>query len=468
MVEFGPDTNYGRSTGWAPVAGFYRKSSILVAGMRPSSTYHMHAIVQCGSDTATTADTTFTTGAFPSSLPFPALTVTRPNASLSSTENPGIEMITIPVAGTPAFFTDRDGNPIWYYDVGQGNYPFTFKLLPDGNMVVSITTPSGSLLREVDLAGNTIRELSIDDIKQQVAAAGYDFVPSGYHHDVLPLANGHIIVLLNVFQNFTDLPGYPGTIPVEGDVIIDLDQNWHVAWAWNTFDHLDVNRHLQPVLGSDNTLDWTHSNALDYSPNDGNVILSMRHQSWVIKINYSDGAGDGSILWKLGYQGDFALTQNGVATDDPSQWFSFQHFPVILSQNGSQTEFAIWDNGDNRVLNTAGSECINPLVGTPACYSRATIYRVDEAARVADLEWSDLQTAYGLWGGSINRFQNGNVEFDLNSPVVPPVAGLASQVLEVTQSDAPQTVWQMNIPVPYFAYRAYRVPSLYNDVTWPY
>jgi len=467
MVEFGPDTTYGRSTPWYPVAGDNGATTILVAGMRASSTYHMHAVVQCATGTTTTADTTFTTGALPS-LPFPALTVSRPNPSLSSTENPGIEMITIPVAGTPAFFTDRDGNPIWYYDVGQGSFPFTFKPLPDGNIVISITAPSGSLLREIDLAGNVVRELKISDLQQQAAAAGYDFVPSGYHHDVLPLANGHVIVLLNTFQNFTDLPGYTGTITVEGDAIIDLDPNWHVAWAWNGFDHLDVNRHLQPTLDSNNTLDWTHSNALVYSPSDGSVILSMRHQSWVIKINYDNGTGDGTILWKLGYQGDFALTQNGVPTDDPSLWFSFQHFPVLLSQNGSQSEFAVWDNGDNRVLDPSGAECVNPALGTPPCYSRATIYNVDESAKVADLEWSDLQTAYGLWGGSINRLQNGNVEFDLNAPVLPPVTGLASQVLEVTQSDSPQTVWQMNIPMPYFAYRAYRVPSLYTDVTWQY
>jgi hypothetical protein len=36
-------------------------------------------------------------------------------------------------------------------------------------------------------------------------------------------------------------------------------------------------------------------------------MLSMRRQAWVIKINDNDGAGDGSIMWKLGYQGDFNL-----------------------------------------------------------------------------------------------------------------------------------------------------------------
>ena len=66
-------------------------------------------------------------------------------------------MIDITTAGTPAFFTDRDANPIWYYDVGAANFPYTFKLLPNGHIILSITTsinaPTVSLLREIDLAG---------------------------------------------------------------------------------------------------------------------------------------------------------------------------------------------------------------------------------------------------------------------------------------------------------------------------
>lgn len=467
MIEFGPDTNYGRSTAGYPLPGNYRPYSIPVAGMRPSTTYHMRADVQCNNETFTSADTTFTTGALPSSLAFPAMTVTRPNPSTTSPENPGIESVTVPFAGTPAFYTDRDANPIWYYDVGQGNFPFTFKLLPDGNVILSITTPATSILREVDLTGKTVREMSIGDLQQKMqAAGGFDFVPGGYHHDVLPLSNGHVLVIVDCWQ-YLNVTGYPGTTQVQGDAIVDLDQNWNPVWAWNSFDYLDVNRHLQSDLAN-GVLDWTHSNALVYSASDGNLILSLRHQSWVLKINYSNGTGSGNIIWKLGYQGDFALTQNGVPTDDPSLWFSFQHYPNILSQNGAQTELAIWDNGDNRVLDTSGAICFNPQIGTPPCYSRATIFSVDESAMVANLEWADVQTPYSIWGGSINRLENGNVEFDLNAPILPPVAGLASQVSEVTQADSPQTVWQMDIPLPFFAYRAYRVPSLYNGVTWQY
>lgn len=66
--------------------------------------------------------------------------------------------------------------------------------------------------------------------------------------------------------------------------------------------------------------------ALVYSPNDGDIVVSVRHQSWVLKIDYNNEADTGNILWRLGYQGDqygpgFALTVGGVPTDDPSEWF---------------------------------------------------------------------------------------------------------------------------------------------------
>jgi arylsulfate sulfotransferase len=461
MVEFGPDTNYGRTTAWYPITAG-KDLTIQVAGMRASTTYHMRSQRQCSGNTTASDDATFTTGA-PPSKPFPALQISRPNPAVSPSENPGIELVdTIGPTSNQiqAFFTDRDGNPIWYYDVDPNYYPFTFKLLPNGDFLFSMDNNNGdSFLREVDLAGNNIRELGIQTLQQRVQAAGFNFVPTSYHHDFLPLANGHVIVLTNVLQNFTDLPGYPGNTQVVGDALIELDQDWNPVWAWNGFDHLDVNRHLYGLP------DWTHSNAIVYL-SDGNLLLSMRHQSWILKIDYSNGTGTGNVLWRLGYQGDFALTDNGTPTKDPTLWFSFQHFPSLVSENGPQTTLAIWDNGDYRPLDTLGTVC--PVPGPPDCYSRGTIYQIDESAKVANLLWSYKPGNFSIWGGSINQLANGNVEFDLNSPANAPGSNYASLVQEVTQTSTPSVVWEMDLPLPMNAYRAYRVPSLYPGVSWQY
>lgn len=461
MVEFGPDTSYGRSTPWYPTQGF--AVTILVAGMKASTTYHMRSQFQCydiSARTGTTEDQTFTTGPLPS-IPFPKLTVSRPNPSLSSSENPGIELVDLIDAGAAsgimkAVITDRDANPIWYYDTGvaQGNWPYTYKLMANGHMIFSISrsVAQGTILREVDLAGNTIREMDTGVLAQRMQKAGFSFYITGYHHDLIPMPNGHLIVLGNYYKPFTDLPGYPGVTDVLGDAIVDLDPNWNPVWAWSTFDYLDVNRHLNGLP------DWTHGNALVYSPNDGNLLLSMRHQSWIIKIDYNNGAGTGDVLWKLGYQGDFSLP-----TDDPSEWFSFQHYPWILSQSGPQTTLAIWDNGDNRVLNSSGEICGVP--GSIACYSRATIFQIDESTKAATLLWDDLPGMFSFFAGSINQLENGNVEFDVNAPSGFP---FAAQVQEVTHTTDPEIVWEMTVPFPTYAYRAYRIPSLYPGVSWNY
>ncbi|HEX3822034.1 MAG TPA: aryl-sulfate sulfotransferase [Candidatus Sulfotelmatobacter sp.] len=460
MVEFGPDTTYGRNTSWYPINAF-QLLDIQVAGMRASTLYHLRVQRQCPGNDSTGNDTTFMTGA-PPSTPFPAIQVSRPDPPVSGSENPGVELVDL-LAPTSnqiqALVTDRDANPIWFYPVDATYYPYTFKLLQNGHFLFSLASNGGdSLIREVDLAGNTIRQLDITVLEQRMQSAGFDFSPTGYHHDFLPLDNGHLIVLTNVVKNFTDLAGYPGTIQVISDALIDLDQNWNPVWGWNSFDHLDVNRHLFGLP------DWTHSNAVLYSPNDGNLLLSMRHQSWILKIDYNNGAGTGNILWKLGYQGDFALAQG----DDPSLWFSFQHFPSLISQNGSLTTLAIWDNGDYRVLDTSGSTCLYP--GPPDCYSRATIFQLDESAMVANLQWQYLPGLFSVWGGSINQLANGNVEFDLNAPEPPPAPSpdLASEVQEVTQTSSPEVIWKMDMSLPMNAYRAYRVPSLYPGVSWQY
>jgi len=378
--------------------------------------------------------------------------VTRPNQAV---ETPGIELVDVISFSAymmQALFTDRGGNPIWFYDVGQGNFPHTVKLLPNGDIILNIVGVN-NVLREVDLAGNTVREIDIPTLQQKTQAAGYDFLPTLFHHDVLPLANGHMIALVQTVKTFSNLAGYPGNTDVLGDALIDLDQNWNPVWSWNSFDYLDVNRHLNGLP------DWTHSNAIVYSPSDGNLLLSMRHQSWIVKIDYNNGAGTGNVLWKLGYQGDFTLAQG----PDPSLWFSCQHFPSLVTQNGQQTTLAVWDNGDNRVLDTSGTIC--GAVSGVACYSRSTVFQVDEGTLLANLQWSDSPGNFSIWGGSVNQLATGNIEFDMNAVAYPMNPAFAqAEVQEVTQTPNPQLVWKMDLSPT--AYRAYRVPSLYPGVTW--
>src|SRR5579863_1255087 len=338
-VEFGPDTTYGRQTSVmasSPNTPDGQPLVILVAGMKAQTIYHMRAhVTLLDGSTWVDQDQTFTTGALPTSQPVPQFSIAPPvpGQSASTAPAPGVELLSLAsISGAKisgAVVTDLQGNVIWYCP-GEA---FPVKPMENGHYLLN----PGEDLREVDLTCKTIRDVSLAQVNQSLQENGYSFtIPpslglpgaSPFHHDVLVLPNGHWIVLCQIDNGTTD---------IVGDALVEIDLNGNVVWAWSAFDHLDVNRHLMGLP------DWTHSNAIVPTP-DGNLLVSMRNQSWILKIDYENGAGSGNILWKLGEGGDFTLVGG-----DPSQWFYAQHYPNILSTEGSQTTLAVFDDGNLRI-----------------------------------------------------------------------------------------------------------------------
>jgi arylsulfate sulfotransferase len=470
QIQFGQSTNYGLNT-WtqeAPDGG--GTVSIFVAGMQASSIYHMQALVSLPNGVQVTdSDHTFTTGAIPASI-LPSLTVQQTNGM---TPAPGVEMLCLDLENggnqLTGVVTDLSGNVIWYYDFGGvGLWPEPMKLSPNGHILLVVdpetngttTAPGVSTInevREIDLAGDIINRITLSQINSGLASIGASFQAVNLHHDILKLPNGHYILLVNyshVFNNQTGLP--PGT-NVIGDALIDWDpQLGGPVWTWSAFDHLDVSR--IPYGITNGVADWTHSNALVYTPDDGNIILSMRNQNWIIKINYENGAGDGSILWHFGYQGDFTLP----AGEAPIEWNYGQHYPTIVSPN-SAGDFSMmfFNDGNNRLVNSSGTICGSP--GAVNCYTSVPIFDVNEYAKTAQvLSEDDLAPAYSICCGDALVLPNGDVEYDIADNLYTPDL---SVVQEVTQLQNPQLVWQMNIQGE-LAYRAFRIPSLYPGIQW--
>ena len=258
------------------------------------------------------------------------------------------------------------------------------------------------------------------------------------------LPNGHLIVIAGTQK------GISGTT-VTGDVLIDLDQNHNPVWLWNEFDHLDTNR--RPYMYPD----WTHTNAILYSPDDGNLIISIRHQNWLVKIDYANGKGAGDILWHLGYQGDFTL----VGGTDPTDWFYAQHGPSFTTTNTTgQFGMAVFDNGDDRVF-PSGVTC--GTTGEPAClYSTVPLLSLDETAKTATLTFHVTAPTYSFFGGNNAVLKNGDVEFCESAESATVLAG---DVYEITQGGSAQTVWHMKINGQWI-YRGQRMPSMYPGVQW--
>ena len=280
-IQFGLTTDYGLETWLVPAPSGGGTVTILVAGMLQSSTYHMRAVVQlANSITIFDVDQTFQTGAIPADIPMPKFQVTASDTPPCA----GVELVNLN-PNNPVV-TDLQGDIIWYYfnatDQAHKCHPMPLKPLTNGNMLVSCTnrydgakTPY-CVLREVDLASKTVsgpngpRELLMEDLNQRLenikTPFGRTVQVNYYSHDVLPLSNGHVILLCQEFVNVN----VGGTeILVWGDALVDLDDSYNPVWVWSAFDVLDINRH--PFEWSPGAYDWTHCNAVQYTP-DGNLF----------------------------------------------------------------------------------------------------------------------------------------------------------------------------------------------------
>jgi arylsulfate sulfotransferase len=475
VVQFGTDARYGLRT-WSQstpaTSGVGGPVTIEVAGMRGTTTYHLQALVSLPNGvTYADADRVFTTGA-----PLPTVPVVITTAG-GSTPQPGIQLFDSVLFGSTAynpalaqaFATDLQGNVIWTYRYSgtPANVITPIKLLPNGHFLLNLTVtpppngppiPAGTLndIREIDLAGNTIRDLSLASLNHALPAHGFSgFNLFAFSRDMLALPNGHFVFLVAMAKEMNDVVGYPGTTNVAGDVLIDVDENYEPDWVWSTFDHLDVNRHPFQFP------DWTHSDALLYSADDHDLLLSVRNQNWIIKIDFKDAAGTGDVLWRLGEGGDFRLI-GGV---DPTDWFYAQHGMNFFGEATSGVfELGLLDDGDDRMF-PPGINC--GTEGAPPClYSTVPVFQIDESSMTATIvyRYSAPASYYSFFGGQADRLANGDIEADFaatQSGAVVQEFQPGSTVVETS----PQIVWQALSPG-VDMYRAVRLPSLYPGVQW--
>jgi arylsulfate sulfotransferase len=350
-------------------------------------------------------------------------------------------------SGTAPFATDRVGRLLWYYDPDADGFDSATLLRPlaGGSFLIFPLDVDGAqpILREIDLAGNTLRETTAARVSEQLVARGEDPI-SEFHHDARRLPDGRTAVLAYVERILEDVQG-EGPVNILGDMVIVLDPDWQVVWSWNSFEHMDVTR--AAILGEtctdgspgcpidvidDLANDWLHSNAIAYSPVDGNLLLSVRHQDWIVKFDYRDGAGTGEVIWRLGSDGDFALTPA-----DATLWLSHSH-DVSTPVPG---RILLYDNGNVRC--DLGGDC----------ESRGQEYLIDESAMTAGLAVNTRLGKYSRAVGSAQPLANGNYHF--HSGALPDQSAAVDEVLP----DATKT---FGVSVPGLVYRSFRLRSLYT------
>ncbi len=211
-------------------------------------------------------------------------------------------------------------------------------------------------------------------------------------------------------------------------MVLVLNQNFQVTWVWSAFNNLNI--HRLPLLGQ-GPGDWTHANSVAYSPADGDLIVSLRNQSWVIKIDYANGTGNGHVIWRLGQGGNFKVKALGA-----SPWFSYQHDATYINDN----TIVLFDNGNVRHTEHKHAD------------SRGQEWIINEKRRVATLVANVDLGNYASYTGSAQMLPSGALVFD--SP-------LAEQTIEVLPDGSKTYVLKMNMPG--LQYRSYIYSTVYGN-----
>lgn len=417
-------------------------TSFYVAGMRGETRYALrHEILDRQGNVVERGPVLFhTTGA--AGFESPASAVRIPRDDVLDSIEPMLLFSPILTLDVP-YATDLAARLVWY-DPRQ--IPATLTRSTDQGRILVLVQDAEDrglkTLQEVDLVGSVIRETTVARVNEQLAEIGQDPIAT-FHHEVRRLPNGRTAVLGLVVREFEGGMRGPEPATLVGDNLMVFDEAMRLEWVWNAFEHLDVTR--PPPLGETCVggrpgcngtpsgivaEDWTHSNAIDYSPADGNLIVSVRNQDWIVKIDYADGAGTGRVLWRLGLDGDFSIDSNLLFP-----WHSHAHDPAWTS-NGRIT---VYDNGNTRCAAGAG------------CQSRGQVYEIDEEAMTARLVENAGLDVFSFAFGSSHGLRDGGFHFGTG------ISAQGGRAEEVRSGETTYSLTQETL-----MYRSYRMRDLYS------
>lgn len=324
-------------------------------------------------------------------------------------------------AQAPSFETvvDHRGVPTFVRSASATD----FKMLPDGHFTSSedITpdTRTGAALVEFDDQFHEVR-------RQETVAGLVD--TDG--HDSVTLPNGDRYLLARDIKD--------GTSVTDG-VIQEVDADGNEIWRWDSGDVGPDHTSLESESVNDATVlgfpgDYAHINSIAVMA-DGNLLVSFRHLSAVLKIarHATDGFAEGEIMWKLGGRDSsftFADGEGGPCA---------QHAASELP-NG---DILVYDNGSDAAF--AGKMCIDPadrggpLLGRPV--TRVTEWSLTPPSGgdpgQASIVWTQ-DVDYGIFAGNAQSLDGGNT-------MVGWAAGAQHTVAEEIQPDH-TVVWKLVIP----------------------
>jgi hypothetical protein len=490
-----------------------------IAGMYPSTAYSMFSEANTKGKIKKGPTVTYTTGSLPSNITFPTFKIKVAPGSSADTADSVLLINTTQLGNQPLYpnlATDLSGNVLWYYSASPTHgstitHPLsnaTFLTIQYGTSW-NILTQSQQLLRQIDLAGNLIKETNTGVVQQELVALGaVDGGPcnvlaspapvgSGcldtFSHDAIQYtigSNEYTAILCDIERIFPpgtqgDTSGLP--VDIRGAMIVVLNSDWRAVWYWDNFDPSGGgNGYPQLPISQVSSLndscglnqqgcegiqllgpgiaplakDWVHENSIYYWATDtsggasGAFVWSSRNQDLVTKVDYNNGTGTKNILWTMGPCSS-SFTFNNIY-GDAWPWFSGQHYVSI--QNNGAGPMTVFDDGNTRVSSPGVSK--GCLTGKGSGNSRGMALTVDETRMTVTPILSADLGFYSPANGSAGMLSNGNYFFlnpvvllNLNTDV-----SYSVEILPATGSENGTQVFNIQGPE---AYRAWRMPSLY-------
>jgi hypothetical protein len=338
---------------------------------------------------------------------------------------------------------------------------------------------------EIDLLGNVVASWYASKRPQGPVEGAVPVDAQTFHHCVDELPSGNLIVFTaksrkvkDYWTSETDPHAPKRTAKVMGDEIIEFRRDGTVVWRWNAFDWLDPYRigyeSLGPywhVRGFPGHLDWTHGNGLTLDERDDSLIICLRFQDAVLKVDRQSG----EIQWILGDPSGWPATlQSRLLQPVGEMRWPYHHHAPSLTPAGT---LLLFDNGNFRARPFA------PASPPAATYSRAVEYAIDAESMTVREVWSsdapgpDAAVAYAMGDADwLPRTGNVLVSYGLCPPQEEIDKVTWSNVLEfpswtrvreVRHTLPPEVVWEAVLkddsevePLGWTVFGADRLPKL--------
>lgn len=284
---------------------------------------------------------------------------------------------------------DNEGRVVWWYESDARTAGI--ERLHNGNILMHRADFSAV---EIDLLGFTRsqyyaekRPFPVPENPDAIAIKGHQTL----HHQPYQLPNGDFLsftanaYLIEDYYTSDSDPSAPRQDQmVMADTVIQFSPTGEQVWTWNTMDYLDPFRIGYDtfwaywwVRGFDKHVDWTHANGVSYDESDDSVLISLRNQSAILKIDRKTS----EIKWILGRHDnwperlrDKLLTPVGDLT-----WPAYQHNPRI-THAGSVILF------DNRAH--GGALAFEERLPVNKGFSRGVEFVVNESKMTVRQVWA--------------------------------------------------------------------------------